>query len=459
MASTYIHPLDSGSADNVNTLCEDSDVLLGRLLHEYKQAGHPIPVDFRTLLPDLGKTERATHLVHPYPAKLLRHIPYFFLRSERLSNKGDIVADPFCGSGTVLLEAILAERHAVGADSNPFARLLTRVKTTPLDLAPARLRTEELTDAALSAEISPVPAGIDIKRWYFPHAAAQLSDILSAVNAIADTHQREFFQVCFSLTARKVSLADPRLSVPVRLQVDQYPEGHRLRQRTNERIELLRRVTPLDVFKDVVDSNLQRLEALNRIQSLGKVQFVTEDARHVPLESASVQLVLTSPPYGSAQKYIRSSSIALGWLGYFAGSLPVELERRSIGREHYRKADYVQFSPTGIQEADDILKVVFDKNPLRAHIASQYLVEMKDAILESARVLRSGGFLVMVAAPNRIAGLEFPTHIFLDRLVSSANLVKKLQLTNEINARALMTRRNHTAGLIKSESVYLYEKL
>jgi len=33
------------------------------------------------------------------------HIPFFFLGNTILSSKGDLVADPFCGSGTVLLES------------------------------------------------------------------------------------------------------------------------------------------------------------------------------------------------------------------------------------------------------------------------------------------------------------------------------------------------------------------
>ena len=42
------------------------------------------------------------------------------------------VLDPFAGAGTVLLEAISANRVAIGADSNAMARLISQVKTHPL---------------------------------------------------------------------------------------------------------------------------------------------------------------------------------------------------------------------------------------------------------------------------------------------------------------------------------------
>ena len=112
-----------------------TDEALERLLNRYERTGRAVPVDFRSLVTCLPNAERATHLLHPYPAKLLMHIPFFFLANSILSREGDVVADPFCGSGTVLLESQLAGRRAVGADSNPLARLLTAVKTSPIPLA------------------------------------------------------------------------------------------------------------------------------------------------------------------------------------------------------------------------------------------------------------------------------------------------------------------------------------
>src|SRR5712671_2070708 len=109
-----------------------TDSALESLLKRYERTGYAVPVDFRKLVPCLPCPERATHLLHPYPAKLLMHIPFFFLGNTILSGKGDLVADPFCGSGTVLLESQLAGRVSIGADSNPLARLLTTVKTSPI---------------------------------------------------------------------------------------------------------------------------------------------------------------------------------------------------------------------------------------------------------------------------------------------------------------------------------------
>src|SRR5258708_5974290 len=110
-----------------------TDGQLESLLRQFKANCRTIPVSFRDRLRFLNNPDRYSHLIHPYPAKLLVHIPYFFLANSILSTPGDTILDPFCGSGTVLLEALVAQRRAIGADVNPLARLISIVKTSPPD--------------------------------------------------------------------------------------------------------------------------------------------------------------------------------------------------------------------------------------------------------------------------------------------------------------------------------------
>ena len=115
-----------------------TDEALKNLLHEFSINSRPIKVNFRALVGWMKYGERATHLIHPYPAKLLTHIPHFFLHNQVLSQSSDLVLDPFCGSGTVALEAVLAKRRAVAFDCNPLAQFIAKVKVTPVD--PLKIR-------------------------------------------------------------------------------------------------------------------------------------------------------------------------------------------------------------------------------------------------------------------------------------------------------------------------------
>ena len=114
------------------------------LLSLYKKGKKPIEVDFRDLVKWIPYGERATHFIHPYPGKLLYHIPHFFLSNQVLCNDDGIVFDPFCGSGTVLLESLLNNKNAIGIDINPLAVLISKVKTTPIDIVKLKNEFEKL---------------------------------------------------------------------------------------------------------------------------------------------------------------------------------------------------------------------------------------------------------------------------------------------------------------------------
>ena len=111
--------------------------VLEALLRDYEARPRAIDVSFRQLVGPIP-VNNLSHSIYPYPARLLRQIPRFFLHCEQIARPGDVVLDPFCGSGTVLVEARAAHMTGWGIDRNPFARLLSRVKTTPLDHGPAR---------------------------------------------------------------------------------------------------------------------------------------------------------------------------------------------------------------------------------------------------------------------------------------------------------------------------------
>ena len=90
--------------------------------------------------------QSALHRLHPYPAKFISEIPanlLDILHPKKLST----VLDPFCGSGTVLVESIDRGLNAIGIDLNPLATLITRVKTSPLPLNFLRVGKSVLASA------------------------------------------------------------------------------------------------------------------------------------------------------------------------------------------------------------------------------------------------------------------------------------------------------------------------
>jgi DNA modification methylase len=430
----------------------------------YERDHRAIKVDFRRLVSAPSKVERATHLLHTYPAKLLAHIPFFFLANDLLCEPGGIVIDPFGGSGTVALEALLSGRNAISADSNPFARLLTSVKTMPLDHVRLGAASKRLISRIPVAESEFDADVVNLEHWFYPHVVRKLSQVRNAIYGTQDEQIRNFFWICFSATVRKVSLADPRLSVPVKIREGQYPVGHFLREKSDRMFRRLRRVNVHEVFNSILAQNLIRIERIASIDPSLKSFHNSTDARSLinadgrKLPNNSIDLVITSPPYPGAQKYIRACSLSLGWLGLCqADELPT-LKRETIGREEFRKSELEVYQNTPVDSANRKLRVIAAKDPVRAAIAGAYLNEMHQVLVEVNRVLRPGGYMVLVIANGTISGESFYTERYLRILGESLGLEVRLRLIDEIRSRGLMTKRNKTANMITREFVILFEK-
>ena len=152
----------------------DSSKELNRLLKNYKKTGKSVSVNFRELVPEIISPDFYTHLIHPYPAKLLPHIPRFFLSNEILSQKDDVILDPFSGSGTVLLESILHSRKAIGADCNPVARLISQTKVKYISPSTLLTHLKEILQFADETPDTPMPDITNLAFWYYPSALVTL---------------------------------------------------------------------------------------------------------------------------------------------------------------------------------------------------------------------------------------------------------------------------------------------
>ena len=78
-------------------------------------------------------TKELTHSIHNYPAVMVYPISRNILKIVNKYRSSSSLLDPFMGSGTVLLEGLLAGCTEVyGNDLNPLAYKISKAKTTPL---------------------------------------------------------------------------------------------------------------------------------------------------------------------------------------------------------------------------------------------------------------------------------------------------------------------------------------
>lgn len=426
----------------------DTSVALAGLLDRFERDQKPAEISFRQVVPWLKVGERASHYLHPYPAKLLPHIAHFFLANRALVGADEIVLDPFGGSGTVALETILSGRTALYADANPLGRLITAVKTRLIDHASLAAASEDVRQGFRRSRTRKLPDVVNLEKWFEPVITSDLVRLRAAINTLENETLRNFMRVTFSAVTRKASNSDPRFSVPVRYRDGEAPNG----------------VSVIDLFEAQLEANIARIGALEHVASLGNATPAGIDARRLTtadgerLPSGSVGMIISSPPYASAQKYVRAASLSLGWLDLAPSNGLRRLEDQTIGREHYAKASWANIGSTGIEHADILIAEIARENASRAKIVGTYLIEMRAALTEAVRVLRPGGCFVLVIGDNTVCGRRFASSDYLRLMLEGMGMKTILSLVDSIPSRGLMTRRNETAGIIASESVIVFRK-
>ena len=161
-------------------------------------------------------TTELTHGIHPYPARMVPRIARKVL--ESVPSRGGTVWDPFCGSGTVLLEAMTHGFPSQGTDLNPFACLLARAKTQTTkavelrrwtDLLVSRLRGQTADAARKSYRPNLEDFTLDVDRWWGHAVIRDLGYLRQQLDEIASLRAShvaiDLLDVAFARTVRKVS--------------------------------------------------------------------------------------------------------------------------------------------------------------------------------------------------------------------------------------------------------------
>jgi hypothetical protein len=170
------------------------------------------------------------------------------------------------------------------------------------------------------------------------------------------------------------------------------------------------------------------------------------------------RLILTSPPYGAAQKYIRSSELAIGWAGLGRVRDLAALEYACIGREHLREDELTDLAVPSPAIASDIERIG-RRDPRRAAIYADYFRGMDCALQSLSRVLSPNGALIIVAGTNVVTGQVVNTHKHLIELGLRHGLMHILELRDEIRGRVLLTKRANSGVPLQSEAIHVLQKV
>jgi DNA modification methylase len=407
-----------------------------------------------------------THGFHKYPAKFIPHIPKWALNRYLNGVKDKTILDPFCGSGTTLVESVLAGYNAIGIDIDPLSVLISKVKTTRVDKSELQKVSKWLVQ-----QINSKPKGTfepdceRIEHWFTNDAIEKLSAIRTLINQIPEIFEdnkkvrdiQDLFIICFSSIIRRVSNADNESQKT-------YVSHTKIKEPEEVNAVFL---SQLELF---VERALDFSTSTNT-QSKSEV-IVSSSALSLEnkINGKQIDLAITSPPYIKAVDYIYNQMVELFWIGDLfqmqTQTKQNEKKNQYIGNKQISKTEFSNYNPYNtildINKLDEKLQQIYDTDEKNGHqhsyVTFKYFVEMEKHFAEMSNCLTSGTHYVMVVGDSNVSDVFIDTADFLIDIAERSGFRITNKWGYKIKNRFMRFDRKGRGGIIEIDWVLDFEK-
>jgi len=389
-------------------------------------------------------TKYITHGYHRYPAKFIPQLVSRLI--NELTSYGDLIVDPFMGSGTTSVEAKVLGRPSVGVDINPVAHLISKAKVTPIEpraldeqwkILQSKISTEEPdTNLLFQFESETIPPNIPdhnrIDYWFKPDTKKALGVIYASIKEIKDESIQNFFLCGFSHILKNCSIWLMKSNKPTRDFKKIIPDPY----------ETFNRHIGLMIKKN---SDFWNLLQRNGTITCSAIPYQC-DARKVPIKDNTVTLVVTSPPYVTSYEYADLHQLTAIWFGYTSDLS--KFRKSFIGSAHNDKKKIVINSEIGERAVEDLKK---NKTGKDEEVAI-YFSEMRESFLEMNRYLKKGGKACIVIGNTAFKKVPVPNaEVFVEQMLNIGFRIYKL-IKRKIPSKILPQTRDPSTGKFTSSA-------
>lgn len=377
------------------------------------------------------------HGIHTYPAMMIPQITKRLIEEYGKDSKTNF--DPFCGSGTSLVESLLHGQNSYGNDINPLAILLSNVKTTPIN--PNDLRKienkliQKLRWELPNLEKMETPNYNNIEYWFKPNVIKNLVYIKELLLEIKDEDVRDFFFACFSETVRKVS--------------NTRGGEYKLYRIPKEKLAIWN-PDVITTFLSIVTENISLMQEFYTSLNLEKIQkgklwskVLLEDMREkTSIPKNSVEFIVTSPPYGDSRTtvaYGQFSRLALQWLDYDYEDIK-QIDKICLGGIPSKSIRDDLSSPV----LYDILDKISRKDEKRVLDVYSFYFDFDKTIDEITRVTKDGAKICMVVGNRTVKQEVIPTDVIFAQLFEARGYQHTKTIVRNIPTKRLPRKSSPT---------------
>lgn len=393
-----------------------------------------------------------THKFHKYAGKFIPELPRWALENYSLKGQETLVLDPFVGSGTTLVEASLLGVNAIGLDVDPLARLIAKVKSTPID-------AERLSSAAKSLlrrvekskGLSRRPVIPTLSHWFSAEAVERLATIRGAVDTFeAEPDLHDFFTICFSAVIRRASNADN--------QTMKTYVSHTLPKKPEDALKLFR-----ETLADYVErlSDYSRRVSKNCVRILDGFDARTLADRWHEKRLPMIDLAVTSPPYIKSVDYIYNQMAELFWIGdrwnLETQTQQNEAKRRYMGNDRPVGRGVEPLPAVAVGDVPFWVEAITSADAKLGQVATRYFNDTVAHFRAMARVLKPDAAYVYVVGDSTLAGVSVPTHQLAAQCASAAGFSVVKRFGYEIRNKHMRFPRSGRGGQVIHDWVLVFK--
>jgi DNA modification methylase len=384
-------------------------------------------------------TSYITHGYYTYPAKFIPQLASRLIR--KYSNEGDIVIDPFMGSGTTVVEAIVNKRIGIGVDINNVAYLISKAKSTPISFSTLSNEFTQLSfdlgnnlngkfDYYLKQAEEKLPNNSRIDYWFNKEEKEKLSIIFSRILEIENNDVKDFFLVAFAQILKSCSIWLQKSVKPTR----------DFKKNISEPSSLFLRQCRKMLRKHKEFTNLLNDEVKRNVKKYRTLQC--GDSREIPCESNSATLIVTSPPYVTSYEYADLHQLPSLWFSY--------MDELSEFRKKFIGSSYKERNEINLQSslADDIVRKL--GNGTKAIEVKNYFADMLESFIEMKRVLKKHGKACIVIGNTQLQKVEILNAEVFQEQIENIGFKTYEIVHREIPSKMLPSTRDPKTGKFTS---------